>query len=409
MSRSRPSPRNGGHRSDSLSAAAASAGARTHQRAVHDVHAAEWPDGDPARGSQRADRQRERLVSRRLGQREAGPHRIRASLRAPDVRGIRPREGRRLRQPPRGRRRQQQRLDRRRPHQLLHRHAVERARPRAVPRVRSHGLPARHRLARISSTASATSSRTSAARATRTRRTAWRSVRIPELHLSEESSVPLAGHRLHGRPDRGLGRRRARVLQEVLRAAERQPGRSPATSTPPKRRKRIEHWFADVKPGKPADADRGAAGRAHQRHQGDADRPGAVAAAVSRRGSRRPFYAPGDAELDVVGERALRAARTRGSTSGSSTTCSSRRTSRASQASKQLGSIFQIIVTARPSTDAARADARAAQGDRRRGAAEAARRAAGRPRSRSASINRSRRRSSAGWRTSAGSAARPTS
>ena len=43
----------------------------------------------------------------------------------------------------RGRGRQQQRLDQHRPHQLLHRPAGQRARARAVPRVGSHGLPAR--------------------------------------------------------------------------------------------------------------------------------------------------------------------------------------------------------------------------------------------------------------------------
>ena len=61
----------------------------------HDVHAAERADRHPSRRSQRADRRRQRLVSRRIGQRETGPHRLRAPLRAPDVRGVEERQGRR--------------------------------------------------------------------------------------------------------------------------------------------------------------------------------------------------------------------------------------------------------------------------------------------------------------------------
>ena len=48
---------------------------------------------------------------------------------------------------------------------------------------------------------------------------------LDETALSEGASLPLAGHRLHGRPDRRQLRRHRRVLQAVLRAFERQPGR----------------------------------------------------------------------------------------------------------------------------------------------------------------------------------------
>ena len=77
------------------------------------------------------------------GRERHGPHRLRASVRAPDVHGIGPRQAGRIRLVARRRRRPEQRLDRIRPHELLDQRAVERARARVVPRVRSHGLSAR--------------------------------------------------------------------------------------------------------------------------------------------------------------------------------------------------------------------------------------------------------------------------
>ena len=55
---------------------------------VREIHAAERPGGDPPRGPQAPDRRRERLVPRRLEEREAGAHRLRAPLRAHDVPGL---------------------------------------------------------------------------------------------------------------------------------------------------------------------------------------------------------------------------------------------------------------------------------------------------------------------------------
>ena len=78
------------------------------------------------------------------GQREGRPHRLRAPVRAPDVRRLEARARRVVRHLARGRRRQQQRLHQHRPHQLLHRRPGQRARPDAVPRIGPHGLPARH-------------------------------------------------------------------------------------------------------------------------------------------------------------------------------------------------------------------------------------------------------------------------
>ena len=66
-------------------------------RPVHRVHARQRAARDPASRHQRAGRVGQRLVSRRLGQREAGTHGLRASLRAPDVRGLEERARRRVR------------------------------------------------------------------------------------------------------------------------------------------------------------------------------------------------------------------------------------------------------------------------------------------------------------------------
>ncbi len=110
---------------------------------LHAVHAGERPERDPARGPHRAGGHGERLVPRRVGPRETGPHGFCPPVRAPDVHGLRARQGGRVRPAARGGRRRQQRLDQRGPHQLLDQRPVERARARAVPRVRPHGLPAR--------------------------------------------------------------------------------------------------------------------------------------------------------------------------------------------------------------------------------------------------------------------------
>ena len=79
--------------------------------AVYRVHAGQRPARDPASRRQRAGGRRQRLVSRRVGQREARPHRVCAPVRAPDVRGLEERARRRVRHMARGGRRQQQRLD----------------------------------------------------------------------------------------------------------------------------------------------------------------------------------------------------------------------------------------------------------------------------------------------------------
>ena len=116
-------------------------GERHAEGGVREVHAAERPAGHPARRSQAADRAREPVVPRRVEEREARPHRLRAPVRAHDVPGLEERRGRVLhlrragrRQRLRGRR---QRHDQPGPHQLLRDGAVGEPRERPVVRVGS--------------------------------------------------------------------------------------------------------------------------------------------------------------------------------------------------------------------------------------------------------------------------------
>ena len=119
---------------------------------------------------------------------------------------------------------------------------------------------------------------------------------------------------------------------------------------PAEARTRVEYWFGDVKAGTPRRTDSGAGRRAQVgRHRTD-DRPGAVAAAATWRGSRRPSSTPGDAELDILAG-----------------VLSDGKNSRlykrlvydlkiaqdvsAAQYSSHLSSIFMIQVTARPSQE----------------------------------------------------------
>ena len=94
-------------------------------RQLHEVnisftqaHARQRPRRAPPRGSRVPDRRGEPLVSRRIEERAAGPHRVRAPVRAPDVRRVgAPRS--RVLPAAAGRRRVAQRIDQRRSHQLL--------------------------------------------------------------------------------------------------------------------------------------------------------------------------------------------------------------------------------------------------------------------------------------------------
>ena len=163
-------------------------------RAVHAVHAAERAARDPARGPHRAARDGQRLVSRRLGAREARTHRLRASVRAPDVRGLRSTSRKasstRCSKAAGG---DQQRLDRERPDELLHRRAVERARAGALPRVGSHGLPARRDVARTRQRPARRRQERAAAELRERARTAWR--RSRSTRCSIRRAIRTAGRR----------------------------------------------------------------------------------------------------------------------------------------------------------------------------------------------------------------------
>ena len=165
---------------------------------------------------------RSTLVSRRIEERAAGPHRVRAPVRAPDVRGLGAlRPG--LLPAAAGGRRHAQRLDQRRPHELLGSRADQRAGAGAVDGIRSHGLPA-----------AGADRREVREPARRRAERAAAELREPALRLrrhgdrrgavSARSSVSLADDRRGGRPARGRARRRARVLPDLLPPAQRVAG-----------------------------------------------------------------------------------------------------------------------------------------------------------------------------------------
>ena len=157
-----------------------------------------------------------------------GPHGLRASVRAPDVRRIgAPRHG--LLPAAAGGGRVAQRIDQCRSHQLLGGRADQRARARAVDGIGSHGLsaagadrgevrePARRRAERA---------------AAELREPAYGLAPMAMLGgaLSAGSSVSLDDDRRDRRPARGAARRRARVLPHATTTRRTRRSRSPATS-----------------------------------------------------------------------------------------------------------------------------------------------------------------------------------
>ena len=143
--------------------------------------------------------------------------------------------------------------------------------------------------------------------------------------LPQGPPVPLADHRLHGRPHRGELRRRGGVLQEVLRAEQRERGASPGTST----------W-----PARARSPRSGSARRRRATPVPPVAAPPAMLTGVTRKvvtdAVQLPRltlawlsparFAPGRRRARRRRRRCSVAARTRGSTSGSSTNCRSRRT-----------------------------------------------------------------------------------
>ena len=269
-----------------------------------------------------------------------------------------------------------------RPHQLLHRRAVERARARAVPRVGSHGLPARRDDAQDASTRQRDVVKNERRQSYENQPVRHGVDRARRDALSGGPSVSLAGDRLHGGSHRReLRGRRRRSSRSTTRRRTR-AWSSPATSTRPRRAALVEKWFGDVQAGPrrssrstiPAvDADRRAEEDDHRSRAAAAAVPRvAHAARTSSRATRR----------STSSSTCSPAARTRGSTSGSSTTCRSRRTSARSRQSQALGVVVPDRRDAagrgtRPSTELQKvideeiAEAAARAADRARGRARA--------------------------------------
>ena len=190
---------------------------------VREVHAAQRARSHPVAGSPAADGRRQPLVPRRPRQRGRGPHRLRAPVRTHDVPGLEARAERRALQAARRRRCQRhQRHHRFRPHQLLRDAAVEPARTGAVAGIGPHGLPARR--ARPGGPGQPAGRRAQRAPPER---------REPALRHRPGRALPPAvsagppvlreRHRLaRGHPGREA-RGRAEVLQDVLRAEQREP------------------------------------------------------------------------------------------------------------------------------------------------------------------------------------------
>ena len=200
----------------------------------HQAHALERPRRHRARRPSAADGGRQHLVSRRLEERAARPHRLRAPVRAPDVRRLRASRSRLL-PAAAARRRAAQRIDQRRSHQLLGSGADRRARSGAVDGIRSHGLPAAgaHRAevqqpARRRAERAAPELREPAVRPGRHRAVGG--------DVSAGSSVSLADDR--------IGRGHPRRRRSIRCASFSRP-----TITPPTRRCR---WPATSRPSRPS-------------------------------------------------------------------------------------------------------------------------------------------------------------
>ena len=191
-------------------------------------HAAQRADGGAVGGSFDADRARAALVSRRLEEREAGPHRVRAPVRAPDVQGLEERSARRA-------------------HVDDFAAAAARATPTRPTTRRCSGRRCRRSICRSPCGS---------------KPIGWRRCRIDKETFANERDVVKEERRLrvdnqpfgrlneiiydqaftraplqapddrqHGGSRGGVGRRRARFLPDLLRAVERDAGASSATST----------------------------------------------------------------------------------------------------------------------------------------------------------------------------------
>ena len=191
-------------------------GAATQTR-LQDDDARERPQGRAARGSFDADRPHRAVVPRRFEEREEGPHGVRAPLRAHDVQGVQERRARGASVAHFERGRPEQRLDQRRLHRLLGNHAGAVPADGALARSRSHGHAADRREG-VRDRARGRQGRAPHARREPALREAERDHLRPGVH---HPSVQAPDDWQHGRPRSRVHRRRARLLQDLLRARER--------------------------------------------------------------------------------------------------------------------------------------------------------------------------------------------
>ena len=317
------------------------------------IHPAERPDADRARGPQGADRRGEHLVPRRLQERAAGPHRLRAPVRAPDVQRERAlRQG--LFQGPleRAGATEPERHDQRRPHQLLPERADLGARPRAVARVATAWATCSARSTRPSSTSSAAWCRTRSARA-RTSPTARCGT------SSRPGSIP-ATIRIRGPPSARWRTWTRAKLDDVKEWFQTYYGPANAVlviagdiDAARRRRRRSSSTSATFPPGPPIARQEHLDRQAHRqpaRHDA-----GPRAAGAHLQGLERPRVGLGGRRLSrrsrrrVLGTRQVVPA----ATSGWCTTSRSPPTSDASVELREIGGLFSIEAGVRPGVDPA--------------------------------------------------------
>ena len=246
-----------------VSRAPRAAAAAHSRRAVYELHARQRADADRARGPQGADRRGQRLVPRRLEEREAGQDRLRAPLRAPDVQRQRELQRRLLQGARAARRHRPERHHQRRPHELL----PERAgRPRSTRVLWLESDRMGHLLGAIDQ-----------ARLDEQRGVVQNEkrqgenqpygrvvrARSPTNTYPQGPSLLVDGDRLDGGPERRLARRREGVVPGRTTARRTRRSWSPATSKAEDAKAKVEKYFGDIPPGPPVAQARGLDREAH--------------------------------------------------------------------------------------------------------------------------------------------------
>ena len=147
-----------------------------------------------------------------------GPHRLRAPVRAHDVQGLRERRARRALLHHLQQRRHDERHDEQGAHALLRDDAGQPARRGAVPRGRPHAV-ARDRQGQPRQPAERGAGRAPAAASTTSRY--GRTFEAVDELAFDNRRLQALGDRIDGRSERGVGRGRRGVLQDLLRAEQR--------------------------------------------------------------------------------------------------------------------------------------------------------------------------------------------